>query len=367
MATSVVSVNAATAPPPSWSASYTSPAASAPSSLRQVVALSSTRALAAGYQLRKPGTGDTAPLILRWNGVAWSPWKHSTAAGLPRDGVYAMAATSLGNVWLSTMSRNRIRHWNGHRWTQVSRHGDPFSFGTPFATKHRTWLAGTGGSTDTGPRSVILRFRSGHPHSPWKREWTLRDAEFGGVDIRDSHDIWVVGALEAGGGYIARFNGKRWERMHLSQSSCAFRAVTARSANDALAVGSTTGGTEAPCAARWNGHRWKAIAAPNVGPNGILLAVTRAPGAGHYWAAGGTTGAAATGPAARYFEYTGTTWNEVDGPSRAVPQAMTTVWSLAHIAGTSHTFSAGLILSVACVATNSCPSPSAGQAFIDQS
>ncbi len=81
-----------------------------------VAATSRTNAWAVGYSFE-------GPLMVHWNGTAWTRVRLPPALGrhLALDGLSDVAATSATNAWATAGSagsdRALILHWNGRRWT----------------------------------------------------------------------------------------------------------------------------------------------------------------------------------------------------------------------------------------------------------
>jgi hypothetical protein len=213
------------------------------SALEDVAATSATDAWAVGLTLR-------GPLILHWNGTAW------TRARLPatvRRGVFAVdsvAATSRTNAWAVMRTRTgrmpRIMHWNGKRW------GD------------------------------VVTLHIGRPYG------------LGSVAATSAKNVWAVG-----GEVILHWNGRRW--------TCALNpdnldAISTSSADNAWAVGFSGSGTGA-VALHWNGHTWKQVMTPQPGQANTLDGVAIIPQSDRAWAVGNTDNKTLM------FHWNGTAWH----------------------------------------------------------
>jgi len=169
--------------------------------LADVAATSATHAWAVGSA---SGNASGPPLIVHWNGTAW------TRARLPatvREGLlYGVAATSRTNAWAVTGAK--IVHWNGRRWDQV-------------VTPH----IGSYGLSDVAATSAT--------------------------------NAWATaGSAGSDRALILHWNGRRWTcALTPFPSQNAIIHVSASSADNAWAVGSD--GTGRILALHWNGHTSK--------------------------------------------------------------------------------------------------------------
>ena len=209
---------------------------SAESSLGDVAATSAADAWAVGATFN-------IPLILHWNGTAW------TRAPLPAtvgSGAFAgVAATSRTNAWAVMDpdvwgNRPQIVHWNGRRWGDVVSPAIGMSYellDVAATSATNAWAVGT-----TGSAAVILHWNG--------RGWTCA---------------------------LSPKTARDFPRL---------LAVSASSADNAWAVGLSLTGT---LALRWNGRTWKQVMTPRPGLDWSLHGVAIIPRSGHAWAVGQTT------------------------------------------------------------------------------
>ena len=197
------------------------------------------------------------PLILHWNGTAWTRARLPSPVGL---GVFtAVAATSRTNAWAvlnpaRQPGRARIVHWNGMRWGQVV-------------------SPAIGGSY-----------------------------RLFGVAAISARNAWAVGFTGSGRTVILHWDGLRWNPVPSPDGF--LLAVSASSADNAWAVGLTGSGTRA-LALHWNGRSWKQATTPDSGLHSHLGGVSFIPPSRHAWAVGNTAPPVAT----LILQWNGTAWH----------------------------------------------------------
>ena len=211
------------------------------SALEDVAATSAADAWAVGLTLE-------GPLILHWNGTAWTRAQLPATAGHGAISVDAVAATSTTNAWAVIRFRTgrfpRLIHWNGRQWGQV-------------VTPH-----------------------------------IGRSYGISSVAATSANNVWAVG----GPGVILHWNGRRWT---CALSPDNLEAVSTSSADNAWAVGFSGYGAEA-VAWHWNGDTWKQVTTP--GPDNSLDGVAIIPRSGGAWVFGGT------GHGTLMLHWNGTAW-----------------------------------------------------------
>jgi hypothetical protein len=182
-------------------------------------------------------TGALSPLILHWNGTAWSVSPNVPGAGNILEAITGLSPT---DVWAvgqaATGGNNFALHWNGAQWKT-----------TPAAS-----------------------FSNGGQQS-------LR-----GVAEASSSDVWAVGSyaptvfaeLQT---LAIHWNGTRWSRVTTPNLDAFFNlllAVAAVNSNDVWAVGysyTTNGLGFQTLTEQWNGQQWSIVPSPNV-PSSVQLA-----------------------------------------------------------------------------------------------
>jgi hypothetical protein len=208
------------------------------SNLEDVAATSAADAWAVGFTY-------TIPLILHWNGTAWT--RAPLPATVGRGLFTGVAATSRTNAWAVMAPRTgraRIVHWNGRRW------GDVVS------------------------PAIGMSYR------------------LFGVAATSAKNAWAVGSTGSSRAVILHWNGLRWTcalspKMHRDYPARYLDAVSASAADNAWAVGSSFDSAHRALALHWNGHTWKQVMTPHSVDN-FLHGVAVIPQSGSAWAVGHT-------------------------------------------------------------------------------
>lgn len=204
--------------------------------------------------------GDTAKVLLHWNGTSWIPVTIPGQSG-GSTGLYGVDAVSPSNVWAVGVSADKalIVRWNGTSWT---------------------W------APEALPRPAGV---------PAAHVW------FSAVDAASATDMWIAGGYSRPSGSSNQiknlawhWNGSNWAMTPVptavytgSPVTSTLLGVAAVSPTDAWIVG----GGDAPhhtqpVSMHWNGTSWTQVAAPNPGHQGAVLTGVAAAGSGNVWAAG---------------------------------------------------------------------------------
>ncbi|HKR71286.1 MAG TPA: hypothetical protein VJT16_20810 [Streptosporangiaceae bacterium] len=215
------------------------------SALEDVAASSATDAWAVGFTGR-------GPLVLHWNGTAWTRTQLPATLEHRVMAVDAVAATSAVNAWavirFRTGSSPRLMHWNGSQWGDVV-------------------------MPDIGMRYGLY-----------------------GVAATSARNVWAVGA-----GAILHWNGRTWSCASISNT---LYTVSTSSADNTWAVG---GGAGEAVALHWNGHTWQQqVLNPSPHHAYFLQDVAIIPRSGRAWAVGSTESAANQ---TLMFHWNGTAWH----------------------------------------------------------
>jgi len=232
------------------------------------------------------GNGDAAgPLILHWNGTAWS---QVTAPNLDGAVLESVSAASARDVWATGVytgavgvSRILMLHWNGTKWAQVASPSPAgaVSFSVSAASPADAWAVGRYFRTSpSGFGSLTLRWNG----TKWAQVASPSPGAAGnelyGVSTVSPTDAWAVGESLATdpGSYrtlILRWNGQAWTRVPSPDPGSSYTTlsgVSAISPDDAWAVGmysSNQGLTDSTLALRWNGKTWAQVPTPSPDPH----------------------------------------------------------------------------------------------------
>lgn len=260
-----------------------SPALAGSGSLSAVAATSARDAWAVG------ATSSGKPLILRWNGRAWRRLAPPRAVG--RASLRGVGATSAGNVWAvgrTSADRPLIVHWNGRIWRRIAARvpATTMLYGVTAVTPRRAWVAGGYGPGYCGTsKTLVLRWNG----KTWTR--TPSPAAGGGVSAVApvSRGAWAAGGCLST--VMLHWNGRTWTKVkcpspkgsgpdHGSQLS----GIAMVSARLGWAAGTIGSSPIHPLIVRWNGASWQRVRVPG---RGILLGIA-ATSAASAWAVGGT-------------------------------------------------------------------------------
>lgn len=233
-----------------WSVIQSPSAGAAGGQLNGVAAISPTNAWAVGFSSIAPSgnqPGGEQPLIMHWDGSAWSIVNGVTLTSqnnsVPSNYLAAVTALSANNVWAVgsddagavSQAQVLVEHWNGHSWSLVQG-ANPGLYGNSLSA----------------------------------------------IAAVSPNDIWAVGTGElsvprgcAAGvsAVIEHWNGSTWSSVSFpqpaaNQGAISFAGVAAASSNDVWAVGgentynTSSGQTIAPVVEHWNGAQWSLAPSP---------------------------------------------------------------------------------------------------------
>jgi hypothetical protein len=314
-----------------------------PAMLLSVTATDRANAWAAGGEAMT-GRDAGTPLILRWDGTAWTKVPLPTLSW--SGSLRSIAASSRSSAWAvgrDTAGLSHVLRWNGRLWREV-----PVPGGTTAPLDLRAVAAGPLGSAwlvgQDGDRPVVLRWNGGawRPVPPPMETGRL-------AGVRATRDgVWVTGQEHVGGervGAAARWNGAGWTKINTLGVRADGAPISA--INDVLAVagGVWTVGSVAvsgpgglsltqPWIGHWNGTGWDTSLRTPAAT--IEQNVTITPdGDGRPQWVGSIIG---PNPAStRYARFDGTTWTEVSGATLSGVFIAGT--ATAHIPGTNATWS----------------------------
>ncbi len=279
--------------------------------------------------------GSTAkgPLILHWNGKAWSEVPAHAPAGTTLESV---AATSADNAWAvgsivsgSTRKGALILHWNGKAWSQVRSPAPAGAYlgGVAATSAGNAWAVGDYHETG-GFKTLILRWNG----KAWQQVPSPtpatgdEGAALSAVSAVSASDAWAAGAILSDTGpvegLILRWNGRTWtvaSGKAVASAANGFGSVAATSAANAWVGGcACAGGSDGIVTVHWNGSSWKLVPTPlpALGSAGGAVAAASATSA---WAVGFTCGEACergTAPSEPdILEWNGTTWKKTASPA----------------------------------------------------
>jgi hypothetical protein len=174
---------------------------------------------------------------------------------------HSKAAFALGTHGSSTGSSPYALRRKGKHWSTV-KVANPTGAslrGIAAGSKSKAWIVGASFASTEEPLIESLK------GSKFKvKKTTLGSGELLAVAASSAKNAWAVGVTENGGGLAARWNGKKWKSVLISQPVGELTAVSTTSAKNVWALTSLNG---VASSAHWNGHTWKIATIPAVGQN----------------------------------------------------------------------------------------------------
>ena len=333
---SAVTRHAAAATPPAWQVVPVPSSVVSPAELDDVSASGPANAWAVGAEA-ETGLGKGTPLILHWNGRAWS---KVALSGVPAPGnLTAVSARSRSDAWvLGTDSAGTVLlRWHGRRWRTVSFPGEATATVTSVAAgpDGRAWLAGS--QKDAAGNSEILVER-------WNGEaWHIVATGLGRgtlnkVRVSANGDVWAAGADANFLPLIAHEHRGAWTSFAgPSPNVTTVNDLLARSADDIWAGGFLSGPRAfTPTISHWNGMAWTTVTVPT-GTISSVHSISPDRAGQPQWAG---VDAGLNPPTTLYDFFDGTTWSSV--PGATVFQGVFFAGTVtAHIPGTNATWAVG--------------------------
>jgi hypothetical protein len=246
--------------------------------------LSATDAWAVG----ESGPLPTEPLILRWNGTAWTRTNIELQGTL--RGVAAIAPNDVWAVGWTTGAPavGLVMHYDGTAWSQMPSPGGQFLYAVAGAASDDVWAVGK-----EGYYGVAFHWDG--------TEWTqvpvpqLLNTNLYALEVISSDDVWAVG-VEAGQNrtLTIHWDGTAWTHIPSPNPGTrnVLRDVSAVGPNDVWAVGWWASGAldEEWLGLHWDGESWsfEPIDGPTESPlsRGKLLYGVSAVSPTEVWAVG---------------------------------------------------------------------------------
>lgn len=313
-------------------------------SIGGVVDLSPANAWAVGYDCVAGCTGVEEVdhmLILHWDGTAWSTVKPPRQSAGARYLLSAIAADSPSDAWAvgtkvapTGQASPLILHWDGRAWSNAS----PVATGqlTAVTADSATdaWAVG-----EVSGRTLVLHWNG----TAWTRVTSPdpgRSFNFlARVSAGSPTDGWATGSFaktsaSPGQALALHWNGKAWSNTvlpSLGKGGSALTAVMALSAQSAWAGGSScppSGCGPTPktpvLMLRWNGSSWAKAATPELPSNNRVLGLA-ASSAGNVWAVGSYGRSPAPFVRTLIMHWNGKTWSTVTSPNAHLSSAFEAV------------------------------------------
>ena len=305
--------------------------------LTSVSADSASDAWAVGaYRNNTTGVRDT--LILHWNGTAWSR-VASPSPGTRLNMLTGVSAAGAGNAWAVGFYRSQaagtlplILHWNGTAWSQVAApaSGLPETElnGVSTVSDREAWAAGFAGTPATGQfGTLILRWNG----TAWSRmtspDPSQKDSFLQDVSATRGGGAWAVGSYARGKTLrtlVLKWSAPAWTQVKSASPAPAGRynllsGVSAGGQGHAWAVGNNPDLSTGPgqtLVLGWNGTSWPRVPSPDPGAGANELTGVSAVSGTQAWAVGESALNPSGGPVdTLILGWNGTAWSQVSSPS----------------------------------------------------
>lgn len=277
-------------------------------SLLAVGASSTTDAWAVGFT-KTVGAAGRFPLVVHWNGTAWTIVPTPTLTGGSKSTLNGVVALSATNAWAVGRGRNGAalaEHWNGTGWSVVpvpTPAGAASSQLSGISALSPSDIWAVGSVTTVIGTTVQTRTLAEHWNGTTWSIVTSRNTTnsnlLTGVAAVATNNLWAVGYTITTDGtnqpdktLVEHWNGTAWSIVASPSpaSNDTLSGVAARSATDVWAVGTRQDRSGAipidrTLTEHWNGSAWSVVASPNVGGNDNLLNGVSA-ATGDVWAVG---------------------------------------------------------------------------------
>jgi hypothetical protein len=252
--------------------------------LNGVSAVSATDAWAVGYYYA--ATGGDEPLILHRAGTAWKQVASPAPSGAESTQLFGVSAVSETDAWAAGQYTNNsgvkvplIMHWNGTAWSQVASPAPSGAqtsvlFGVSADSATDAWAAGRYENSSGATVPLIMQWNGtawSQVASPAPSGTTY--TSLSGVSADSATDAWAAGSYDGSSGLpvplTLHWNGTAWSQVASPAPSGALLArlfgVGADSATDAWAVGQYTNSSSVveSLILHWNGTAWKKVKSPN--------------------------------------------------------------------------------------------------------
>ena len=230
--------------------------------------------------------------IIHWNGASWTGPMGAPTISIDYHAIHMISA-SYG--WIAGNLNNNeglLLRWDGIAWSPVRSYVTVNLNGISF-------ISGGALGVSVGDAETIIYWNG----SSWFAQTSPTFININDVYLVSSNDGWAVGR----NGTIFRWNGQSWNYYQtLPSSGVSLNGLFMRTSTDAWAVGNATNRFNPPTILRWNGVTWSVVTPPGVALGQNLTDVFML-SATEGWAVG--TGAA--GASAPALKWDGTLWASV--------------------------------------------------------
>jgi len=313
--------------------------------LSQVTAVSATDAWAVGSTILLPA-GTVEPVVLQWNGTAWSQF---AVAGIPDYVSLTSVAVANGHVWVSgndNAAGGVVYRLSGTQWVSVAVPAGMNSVSLATSPNGQFWAYGGnegypyGG--DDGPAADMTEI-AGYTGTTPQAYPTGASTAAAGADLSfaSSTDGYAVGTLNGGGPVVLHWNGTAWSTAPApvppKGTIGSLDSVLDTSSAGVWATGAleSRSGAVSTWVVHWNGKSWTTVKVPSAfAPQSLFFDgnISAGESGGPQWISG-NTGTGTT----EYLFYAGGTFTAVKGTTGA-PLQSGAVMDLAGVPGSDATW-----------------------------
>jgi hypothetical protein len=257
-----VTRRATAARPPAWRVVRVPSSVVLPADLADVSASGPANAWAVGADA-ETGFQKGAPLILHWNGRAWS---KVALPGVLRPGFLgSVSAGSRSDAWALGTDRSGavLLHWNGRRWRTVGFPGERTAtmMSVAAAPGGRAWMVGWRNET-SGVTAILVELWNG---TAWHIVPTrLGQGTLSKARVSANGDVWAVGSDVNFFPLIAHEHRGAWTSFPRPPEPTGLNDVLGKSAHDVWTVGIILNQREyVPTISHWDGRAWTTVLVPD--------------------------------------------------------------------------------------------------------
>jgi hypothetical protein len=265
--------------------------------LGAVSALSATDAWAVGAFNTITGniTITTTPLILHWDGTAWTRFPSNSSPG--NHSLSDVVDISASDAWAVGPTGPYAEHWDGTAWSEVSMptEGSLASLlGVTATSTSDVWAVGYY-DNGLGTAQTLTEHWDGS-------SWTIVPSPNLGTDSNDlvdvtaiaSNDVWATGGIsnglfETGQPYFEHWDGSTWSLVRAWRPRVAtdsfVAGIDANSSGAVFSPGHVYFPQDGSFAQHWTGTQWQPLSVVRRGEFTTLFGVA-VNGAGEAWVVG---------------------------------------------------------------------------------
>jgi hypothetical protein len=244
-------------------------------------------------------TITTTPLIMHWDGVAWTRFPSNSSPG--NHFLQDVVEISASDAWAVGPFGPYAEHWDGTAWSEVSMptEGSSASLtGVTALSSSDVWAVGSYFDDALGRGQTLIEHWDGS-------SWTIvpspnfgsDDNGLGDVTAIAANDVWATGdisngALQTGQPYFAHWDGTTWTLIKAWRPRVAtdsfLGGIDANSSGAVFASGHVYFPQDGIFAQHWTGTRWQPLYVVSP-PNFNNLFGVAVNDAGEAWVVGRTS------------------------------------------------------------------------------